>query len=124
MMLMPRPTGPTNPLLRNTISELRNKGYKEKINFLLTVAELLEKPTRTKTEINLSKLERTCNANESVVVPGKILSSGILKKKLNVYALSFSKQAKKKIENAGGKVFPITELLEKNPKGTNVRIIC
>ncbi len=121
---MPKPTGPSNPMLRSTIADLRSKGYKEKINFLLAIADKLEKPTRAKVEVSLSKLERLCAPKESIVVPGKILSSGALNKPLNIYACSFSKEAKSKIEKSGGKVFSINELLEKNPKGTNIRIIC
>lgn len=120
---MPKPTGPTNPLLRNTIAELRNKGYKEKIKFLITIADLLQKPRRKRIEVSLSKLNRVCKNNENVVVPGKVLS-GILEKPLIVYAWSFSETAKNKIENAGGKVFSITELIQKNPHGSNVRIVC
>lgn len=121
---MPKPTGPSNPLLRSAIAELRMHGYKEKSKFLLAVADLLEKPTRRRIGVNLSKLERVCNANDAAVVPGKVLSSGVLSKPLDVYAWSFSKEAKSKIEKAGGKVFSIKELIEKNPKGTGVRIVC
>ena len=54
---MPKRTGPTNPIMKKLIADIRNKGYKEKI------------------------------------------------------------------QKAGGKAISIRELIEINPKGTNVRIV-
>ena len=42
---------------------------------------------------------------------------------IEVAAWKFSKTAREKIEKAGGKCYSIRELVEKNPKGSNVRII-
>ena len=120
---MPRPTGPTNPILRNLINEIRSKGYKEKSNFLIDLAERLGKPRRRKPEVNLSKLERYCNDKEIVIVPGKVLD-GILTKPLKVAAISFSATAKQKIIRAGGETLSIKQLIEHNPNGKGVRIIC
>lgn len=119
-----KPTGPTNPILKNLIEDLRSKGYKENIKFLIRLAELLEKSRRRKVEVNLSKLERVCKENETVVIPGKVLSYGILTKPLTVSAFKFSPVAKEKIKNVKGKILTINQLIEKNPKGTNVRTIC
>lgn len=121
---MPKRTGPSNPDLQKLIEELRSKCYKEKSGFLLAVAELLGKPARARAEVNLSKLERVCNAKEDVIIPGKMLADGILTKPLTVACLNASETARKKVEKAGGKIIPIGQLIEKNPKGTNVRIIC
>lgn len=120
---MAKPTGPTNPELQKLIAELRSKGYKEKIKFLTELADLLEKSTRKRAEVSLSKLERCCSSGETVVVPGKVLSDGILSKPLSVAAFKFSSVAEEKIKKAGGTVLSINELIQKNPKGTNVRIM-
>jgi len=116
-------TGPTNPILKKLIEDIRNQGYKEKIPFLIEIAKKLEKSRRKKPEVNLSKLNRVCKENETVIVPGKVLSSGILKKPLTVVAASFSMSAIEKIQKAGGKAISIRELIKDNPKGTNVRIV-
>jgi large subunit ribosomal protein L18e len=116
-------TGPTNPILKKLIEELRNQGYKEKIPFLIEIAKKLEKSRRKRPEVNLSKLNRVCKENETVIIPGKVLSSGILKKPLTVAAASFSMSAIEKIQKAGGKTISIRELIKNNPKGTNVRIV-
>ena len=120
---MPKRTGPTNPLMKKLIEDIRNQGYKEKIPFLIEIAKKLEKSKRKRPEVNLSRLNRVCKSNETVIVPGKVLSSGILKKSLTVVAASFSMTAVEKIQKAGGKTLSIRELIKSNPKGTNVRIV-
>jgi len=120
---MPKRTGPTNPILKKLIEDIRNKGHKEKIPFLIELAKKLEKSKRKKPEVNVSKLNRVCKNNETVIVPGKVLSSGTLKKPLTVAAANFSMSAVEKIQKAGGNPISIRELVETNPKGTNVRIV-
>jgi len=120
---MPKPTGPTNPILIKLIEDIREKGYKENIPFLIEIAKKLETSRRMKPEVNLTKLDKICKEKETVIVPGKILSTGNLKKPLTVAAASFSMSSIEKIQKAGGKVMTIKELIETNPKGTNVRIV-
>jgi large subunit ribosomal protein L18e len=120
---MPKPTGPTNPIIKGMIEDIRNRGYRENVPFLIKLADEMEKPRRSKAEVDLSKLNRVCKENELVVIPGKLLSSGILKKPLRVAAASFSMTAVQKVQEAGGKVLTIEELIKENPKGTNVKIV-
>ena len=120
---MPKPTGPTNPIIKTMIEDIRNRGYREQIPFLIKLADEMEKPRRDKAEVDLSKLNRVCRENETIVVPGKVLSSGILKKPLRVAAASFSMASIERIQKVGGKVLTIEELIKENPKGTNVRIV-
>lgn len=121
---MPQRTGPSNPNLQKLIAELRSRGFKEKSGFLLKIAEELAKSARNGVAVNISKLERVCNEKDDVIIPGKILADGMLTKQLNVAYFSASESAKKKIEEAGGKTISIEQLIEKNPKGTGVRIVC
>jgi|SRR3990172_8055201 len=117
-----KPTGPTNPIVKQLINEIRTHGYKEKSNFLIRLAELLEKPRRRKAEVTLSKLNRVCKEKEVVIIPGKVLN-GLLNKPLTVAAINFSHGARTNIEKAGGHTLTMKELIEKNPKGSNVRIV-
>jgi len=57
------------------------------------------------------------------VVPGKVLGAGRIDHPVHVAAFSFSDQARFKILRAKGKCLSILELMEKNPKGTNVKIL-
>lgn len=121
---MPQRTGPSNPHLQSLIARLRSRGYKENSNFLLAIANELARPARRSVKVNVSKLERICNPQEDIIIPGKLLADGSLTKPLNLACFSASETAKKKIETVGGKIISIDELLEKNPKGTGVRIVC
>ncbi len=119
-----RPTGPTNPMLRKLIENLRTRGYKEKIPFLIKVSDELSRQRRRRVEVNIAKLNRVCKENETVVVPGKVLGYGVLSKPLTIAAWKFSKQALEKIKAAGGEALSIEELIKQNPKGSGVRVIC
>ena len=83
----------------------------------------LEKPTRQMRVVNLSKINRFCQANEAVIVPGKVLGTGELDRKITIAAYNFSKQAVEKIGKSQGTTYSIYEFMKKNPKGAKTRII-
>ena len=120
---MSKPTGPTNPQIKGVIEDIRSKGYKEKLPFLIEISKKLETSRRKRAEVNLSKLDRVSKEKETVIVPGKVLSAGILRKPIIVAAASFSMSAVDKIEKAGGKTMSIDELVKQNPRGKDVRIV-
>lgn len=113
----------SNAELIKLIDELKKTSYEHKAKIWKTVAVKLEKPLRNMAEVNLSRIERNAKNNETVIIPGKVLGSGDVNKSLTVAAFSFSDNAKKKILGAKGKVFTIRELMEKNPEGSNIRIM-
>jgi len=113
----------SNPNLVRLIDELLTVGAKNEAAVWKDVAERLAKPRRLYAEVNLSKIQKYANENETIVVPGKVLGTGSIDKAVTVAALSFSETAKRKIEEAGGKCLTIEELIEANPEGSNVRII-
>lgn len=116
-------TGPTNPYTQQTIKFLLEQFRKQKAKIWKYVAEELQKPRRKKVEVNLLKIEKYCNPNDWVIVPGVVLGDGKLTKKVNIAALRFSASAKNKIEKAGGKCLSIEELAKLKPKGSNVKVI-
>jgi len=113
----------TNVQLLALIKLLKKKAREHKARIWRYVAELLEKPKRLRPQVNISKINRYTQPGDIVVVPGKVLGAGILKHKVHVAAFSFSETAKKKILDAGGRVMNIEELVNENPKGSNVKII-
>ncbi len=120
---MVRPTGPTNPYLKKLIEYLEKKSFELKAPIWKTVAEKLEKARREKIEVNLSDIERNTKENEMIIVPGIVLASGGLSKKITVAAWRFSAQAKEKINKSKSKCLTIEELIKQNPKGTGIKII-
>ncbi|HLC49840.1 MAG TPA: 50S ribosomal protein L18e [archaeon] len=108
---MPRPTGPTDPNMTKLIYDFRKT---KKKNFVI-LARHLEKARRVKTDVNISKLLRV-GGTANCAVPGKLLAAGEVSVPIKVYAFSFSKQAKEKIEKAGGKCLPLNQLVKDNIK--------
>ena len=116
-------TGPTNPLLRDLIGELKKRSNEQSVNLWKRIALDLEKPTRQRRVVNLSRLNRYTKENEIIIVPGKVLGSGTLNHKLTINAYQFSEQAKDKIEKAGCKIIPLLKLSEEKSNGKKLRII-
>jgi len=121
---MVKRTGPTNPILKKLIEDLKRKSIEKQSNFLKDIAEKLNKPRRQRVEVNVAHIERYTKKGETVVIPGVVLGYGELTKPLTISAWKFSKPAKEKIEKIKGKAISIEELVEKNPTGTNVKILC
>lgn len=120
---MPRRSGPTDPNVLELINKLKKKSTETKIPLWKTVAKELEKPRRKRATVNLSKINRFAKANDIIVVPGSVLSSGKLDVQVTVAALRFSEGAKEKIGSSKGKSILIGELLEKKHEVSKIKII-
>lgn len=116
-------TGPTNPILREAIVALERLARKENAPIWKRVAEELARPTRKRREVNVGEIEKYAREGEVILVPGKVLGRGKIKKKVTVVAWSFSASAAQKIRAAGGEVLGILEYASKNPRGSGVRIM-
>ena len=112
----------TNPRLTDLIAELKSVSRESGTDVWADVADRLEGPRRTHAEVNLGRIERYAREDETVVVPGKVLGSGALRKNVTVAAVDFSGTARTKIDQVGESV-PIEHLLEDNPEGADVRVI-
>jgi len=113
----------TNPELVSTIRLLRKKARENDAPIWRDVADRLSSSKRRRASINISRLNRHVKDGETVVVPGKVLGAGALDHAVFVAAFAFSGEAKAKILRAKGRCLSISELLEANPKGSNVRIM-
>ena len=107
----------TNPdLVKTLIATKKNDKW-------LNVGSILAYPKRKRAEANLDLLDKEGDEGKTNVVPGKVLSQGILNKKLNVVAIAFSDKAKQKILNAGGKISYIIDEIKSNPDAKDIKII-
>lgn len=113
----------TNYQLINLVRELKKKSIEDNVGLWKRIASDLEKPTRQRRIVNLSKISLYANENELIVVPGKVLGDGELSKKVLIAAFSFSDSAKEKVLASKGTIMSIEELLKKNPKASEVRIL-
>lgn len=87
------------------------------------IARRIMKSKDNLVEVNVGKISRFATSDEMVAVPGVVLGSGRIEEPIRVAALYFSKSAKIKIEGAGGKAMTLTEMMEENSRGTNIKII-
>lgn len=116
-------TGPTNPNLQELIVRLKKAATENNTPLWRRVALDLERPTRMRRAVNLSRINRFAKEGELVLIPGKVLGSGQLSRRLTIAAWSISGQALERVREANGEFLTIAELLAKNPDGKNVRII-
>ena len=112
-------TGPENPELKNLITELKIANAP----FWKRLAYDLERPTRNRRAVNVSRIDKYAQKNEIAVVPGKVLGAGEISKSVTVAAWQFSGQAKEKITKAKGSCMSLQELMKKKPKLSELRII-
>ncbi|VVB78705.1 50S ribosomal protein L18e [uncultured archaeon] len=103
-----------NPELVRTIMVAKKNNH-------LKLANKLSGPTRQFLRVNLSELNDI--KETSILVPGKILGEGEIKKKITVSALGFSEQAKEKLTKAGCEAKTILKEIESNPTLKGVKII-
>ena len=118
-----RETKTTNPELVKLISSLKKQSRENDAKIWHDVAANLAKPSRQRVKVNLSKLNRHTKRSDIVIVPGKILGTGNLKHSLTIAAFDLSESAEGKLKAAKAKFLSIPELMEKNPTGSNVKII-
>ena len=65
----------------------------------LELAKRLSRSTRKQLSVNLGELNEI--KEDKIVVVGRVLGGGDIKKKITIYALGFSEQAKQKLKKAG-----------------------
>jgi large subunit ribosomal protein L18e len=118
-----RETKTTNPELIQLISLLKKESREKQAGIWLDVAEYLSKTRSNRISVNLSTINRNTKRSDIVVIPGKILGSGNINHAVTVASFGASDKAKAKLVAAKAKYLSIPKLLEKYPKGTNVKII-
>ncbi|MGI0133253.1 MAG: 50S ribosomal protein L18e [Thermoplasmata archaeon] len=112
-----------NPELARTLIELRRASKAHDAPVWADLAEKMARSRHQVTPVNVGHLERVATANETVVVPGKLLGDGDLSKPVTVAAFRYSTLARAKIHDAGGKALSIDELLKARPNGSGVRLL-
>lgn len=113
----------SNPVLSDAVVNLRSAYRKNKAPLWIAVAEMIQQPGSTRTEVNLSKIARHTQKGSVVIVPGKVLGSGSIDHEITLCAFSLSQNAARKVIDAGGKVMGIREFLKMFPDGSGVNII-
>jgi large subunit ribosomal protein L18e len=118
-----RETKTTNPQLIDLIYLLKKESREKQAPIWINVADHLARSRSQRVTVNLSKINRHTKKADVVVVPGKLLASGKIDHAVTVAAFDISDKAKEKLVAVKAKYITIPELMEKNPKGSNVKII-
>jgi large subunit ribosomal protein L18e len=84
---------------------------------------MLGSPASSAVEVNIGRISRLVDDNQVVFVPGKVLGTGVMDKKVTVGAYSFSSSARSKIVASGGKVLSVENLLKEFPDGRGVKLV-
>ena len=74
----------TNPILLKLIHELKKQSNEKDIHIWKDIALRLEKSSRNWPEVNLDRISKYTRENETALIPGKVLSTGIFQKKLQL----------------------------------------
>ena len=120
---MPRTVRKQNTELVRLLGELRRTARTQKAPIWGAVADRLERSRHQSPPANVGHLDRLAEAEETVVVPGKLLAAGALSKRLTVAAFAYSAGAKSKIHAAGGTALSLHDLVKSRPDGTGVRLL-
>ncbi|UCG36509.1 MAG: 50S ribosomal protein L18e [Candidatus Bathyarchaeota archaeon] len=112
-----------NPQLLDLIRTLRKTARENDAKIWSAIAENLAKARCRRVSVNLSRINRHAAKGQTVAVPGKVLGSGTLDHPVTIAAFSFSAAAAAKIKKSKGRCMTFGELMRKNPKGSNVKIV-
>ncbi|MBI2134794.1 50S ribosomal protein L18e [Candidatus Woesearchaeota archaeon] len=116
-------TGPTNTVLSGLITELKKRSIEQSVGLWKRIAMDLEKSSRQRRVVNLSRINRYTDENDIIIVPGKVLGSGDLNHKLTISAYQFSEQARDKLEKSGAKIMTLMDLSKEKPNGKKIKIV-
>lgn len=113
----------TNPNTVNLIKTLTKQSSAQDAPIWKAVANELKRANRKTKQVNIYHIDKNTDADDTILVPTKVLGEGNITHNVTVAAFKFSKEAEDKIVAAGGKCLAIDELMAENPKGSNVKII-
>ena len=106
-----------NPELVKNIILLKKSDSK----IWLDVANFLSNSRRRNKGVTISKINKITKANDTVIVPGKILSDGELSHALKIAYFKISEKAESKLKKA--ELMTIEQLYSKNKDGKGVKVI-
>ena len=89
----------------------------------LEVADILTRPRRLKTILNLDQIDKVSKEGDTIVVPGKVLGEGNVTKRFRLVALKFSDEAGKKLKEKKCEVVSLKEEITKNKEAKGIRIL-
>jgi len=87
------------------------------------IAGILSSSRRNKIVANLERINKEAKDDETILIPGKVLSQGEINKKIKIIANDFSERAEEKLTRSKTKFSRISDEIKSNPEAKNLRII-
>ncbi|MEK6820379.1 MAG: 50S ribosomal protein L18e [Nanoarchaeota archaeon] len=107
----------TNPeIVASIIKAKKNKKW-------LEIAGILSSPRRKKISVNIDEIDKNSKEGDTIIVPGKVLGTGDINKKIRVAALSFSLGAEKKLKERKCEIVSIEKEIKLNPEAKGIKIL-
>ena len=113
----------SNPVLRHAAVMLERAAKRQNAPIWNEASRLLSGETKNRVEVNVGRISRIAEDGQALFVPGKVLGTGVMDKKIVVGAFSFSASAKSKLESVGGSALSIEQFLKKYPRGSGVQLV-
>ena len=113
----------SNPKLRQAAVMLERAAKRQKAPIWSEASRLLSAETKNRVEVNVGRISRLAAEGQALFVPGKVLGTGVMDKKIVLGAFSFSASARSKVESSGGSALSIEQFLKKYPKGSGVHLV-
>ncbi len=115
--LIQRTERKTNPELFSTIKvAAQNPAW-------APIAKYLSGPTRLYSSINLTRIDSETKAGDTVLIIGKVLSTGELTKKVKIVALSASQHTLDKISKNKSEFVLLKDEIQKNKNFEGLKLI-
>ncbi len=109
---------------RKLIAMLEKKSRKNRKKIWKSIAETLEKPSRNEVKVNIEKLNKLSKKDKGKIflVPGKVLSKGILEEKITIVGVNASQRAIQKIEKKGKFVY-LKDFIEEKVSVKEIKMV-
>ena len=112
-----------NQVVTHIANELKIASKKNDAPIWLKLAKTALKSNSNQKTINLKKSDENSSEGNAVIILGKVLGTGKISHKISLSSFSISNSAASKIKESGGEVLKFSEMIEKYPTGTGVKII-
>lgn len=110
----------SNQIVRQMAKDLKKASTKNDAPIWSKLAEMALKPSSVRRTVNINKINELTKDNDVVVVPGKVLGTGIISHKITLSSFTISNSAATKILESGGKILNFENMIEQFPTGKGV----
>lgn len=98
--------------IRKWLEVLAN-GTERNKNLFRRIIKIASRPKRRRIVVDLGKLDTYANDADNIVVPGKVLGAGLLRKKFSISAVGYSESALESLNLSGCEILSIEEMTKR-----------